>query len=257
MGLSHAALRSRNRWPLAAAALVIALASGFTRRTVVAERRARVEAATSDCVSEFLVSVFAASDPNGNLTARADLRALDVLDAGARRIDKELHDQPRIRARLLEAIANADRHLGQNNKAAVLMREAADLNLSSAVDQPLAAARCLEALAKLLAVGEFPSTQMEAAARESLALVQRLTAPDSQEIANAWMVLSLAQSRAGNYALAQGSAEKTYATNYAARDLRDTRLTAAYNNLCIILANRGELAAAQQQCAPRAAWAVQ
>ncbi len=238
----------RNRWPLAAAAILIAVASGFTWRTVLAEREARVQAATSDRVAEFLVSVFAASDSNVNLGLHQDLTAREVLDAGAARIDKELGDQPRIRAQLLEAVANAYRHMNDNNKAATLMREAAKLNLSPAVTQPLAAARCLEALANLLANGEFPAGEAERAARESLALAQRLTPTDSQEIANAWMVLSLAQNRAGNYAAAQASAEKTFAMNFAKRDERDTRLTAAYNNLCIILANRGELAAARSDC---------
>ena len=238
----------RNRWPLAAAAILVTLASGFTWRTVLAEREARVQAATSDRVAEFLVSVFAASDSNLNLEARHDLSAHEVLAAGSARIDKELGDQPRIRARLLEAVAGAYRHMNDNNKAASLMREAADLNLAPKVDQPLAAARCLEALANLLANGEFPAGDAERAARESLALSQRLTAADSQEIANAWMVLSLAQNRAGNYAAAQASAEKTLAMNLAARDMRDTRVTAAYNNLCIMHANRGDFVAARDAC---------
>lgn len=238
----------RNRWPLAAAIILVTVASGFTWRTLLAEHEARVQAATSDRVAEFLVSVFAASDSNLNLGLRHDLTAREVLDAGTARIDKELGDKPRIRARLLEAVGNAYRHMNDNNKAAKLMREAADLNLSPAVDQPLAAARCLEALANLLANGEFPAGEAESAARQSLALAQRLTAANSQEIANAWMVLSLAQNRAGNYAAAQASAEKTFAMNFAARDVRDTRLTAAYNNLCMIRANRGDLARARSEC---------
>lgn len=238
----------RNRWPLAAAAILVATVAGFTWRTLRAEHEARMQAATSDRVAEFLVSVFAASDANLNLGLRQDLTAREVLDAGAARIDSELGDQPRIRAQLLEAVANAYRHMYDNTKAATLMRAAANLNLSPAVKQPLAAARCLEALANLLANGEFPAGEAEAAARDSLALAQRLTASDSQDVANAWMVLSLAQNRAGNYAAAQASAERSFALNFAARDVRDNRLTAAYNNLCIILANRGELAAARSNC---------
>lgn len=239
----------RNRWPLIAAGLLVATAAGFTWRTVLAEREARVQAETSNEVAEFLVSVFAASDSNVSGAARHDLTARAVLDEGAARIDKELSHRPPIRARLLEAVAEAYRHMNDNNKAAVLMREAVDLNLSPAVDQPLAAARCLEALANLLANGEFSAADAEQAAHQSMALAQRLTPADSQEIANAWMVLSLAQNRAGNYAAAQASAEKTLAMNITAYAKSvNRRLASAYNNLCIILTNRGDLAAARGAC---------
>lgn len=238
----------RNRWALAAATLVLAIATGFTWRTVLAEREARQQAATAERVTDFLSSIFAASDSNLNQNLREELSARDVLDAGTARIDAELAHEPRIRARLLEAVGNAYRHMNANNRAATLMRKAADLDLSPEVDDPLAAARCLEALANLLANGEFPASQAEAAARDSLEIVQRLTATDSQEIANAFMVLSLAQNRAGNYRAALVSARKTEAINLRLRHSPGNRLTAVYNNLCIILANRGELAAADHAC---------
>ena len=82
----------RNRWLLAASLFIVALASGFTWRTVLAEREARLQAATSDRVSEFLVSVFAASDSDRNDTLTHELTAQDVLDSGAARIDVELAD---------------------------------------------------------------------------------------------------------------------------------------------------------------------
>jgi serine/threonine-protein kinase len=238
----------RNRWPLAAAAILVATAAGFTWRTVLAEREARLQAATSDQVSEFLVSVFAASDANLSDAARHDLSARAVLDNGAARIEKELADQPRIRARLLEAVGNAYRHMYDNPKAARLLREAADLNLSPAVDQPAAAARCLEALANTLANGQFPAAEIERAARDSLGLAERLSAPGSQEIANAWMVLSLALNRSGNRAAAQQAAEMSLAMNRAHAGQPDNRLSAAHHNLCMITSNRGDQATAKSYC---------
>lgn len=238
----------RNRWPLAAAIAMSVIAAGFTWRTVLAEREARAQARTAERATDFLTSLFAASDANLNAALRHDLSAREVLDTGAARIDLELVAEPRLRARLLEAVGNAYRHMNDNNRAAGLMREAATLNLSPAVDDPLAGARCLEALANLLANGEFPAAQAEDAARRSLELAQRLTPAGSQAIANAWMVLSLAQNRAGNYAAAQVSADTTLRMNLALRNTADNRLTAAYNNRCIILANRGEQVAAERAC---------
>ncbi len=238
----------RNRWPLAAAAILIAMAAGFTWRTVLAEREARLQAETSDQVSEFLVSVFAASDADLSADARHDLTARAVLDNGAARIDTELLDRPRIRARLLEALGNAYRHMFDNQQAARLLREAADLNLSPAVDQPIAAARCLEALANTLANGQFPSAEVERTARDSLALSERLFAPGSQEIANAWMVLSLALNRSGNRAAAQQAAETSLAINQVRATEPGNRLSAANHNLCMIVSNRGDQVTARKFC---------
>ena len=193
----------RNRWALGVTVLVLALASAFTWRTVLAEREARAQAAISDRVAEFLVSVFAASDSNVNPSLTHALTARGVLDAGAARIDGELGDQPRIRARLYEAIGNA--------KGVAMLRKAADINLDPAIGQPLDASRCLEAMANAMANGQFPASDAERAARESLELAMKLTAPGSQEVANAWMVLSLALNRSGNLVAAEQAALTTLA----------------------------------------------
>lgn len=238
----------RNRWPLAAASLSVALAGGFTWRTWIAEREGRMQAAVSDRVSEFLVSVFAASDSNLNDGAHHDLSAREVLDAGAARIERELIGEPRIRARLLESIGDAYRHMGENAKAARLMRAATDLNLSADVDDALAASRCLASLANIMANGGFPASETERAARESLALAERTTPAGSQEIANAWMMLSLALNRSGNLAAAQAAAETTRAMNLARAALPDSRVMPSEHNLCIILSNRGDQDAARRHC---------
>lgn len=238
----------RNRWLLAVSIFVLALAVTFTWRTVLAEREAKAQVEISDRVAEFLVSVFAASDSNVNDNVTHELSAREVLDAGAARIDSELAGQPRIRARLLEAVGNAYRHMNNNVKGVAMLREAADIHLDPAINQPLDAARCLEAMANAMANGQFAASDAEAAARESLALAERLTPAGSQEIANAWMVLSLALNRSGNLVAAEQAARTTYAMNEQLLASPDNRHEAAVGNLCIILSNRGMLASAAEFC---------
>ncbi|MEP6882286.1 MAG: serine/threonine-protein kinase [Dokdonella sp.] len=238
----------RNRWLLAAATFVLALAIGFTWRTLLAEREANAQAAISDRVAEFLVSVFAASDSNVNKNLTHELTAREVLDSGAERIDSELAGQPRIRARLLEAVGNAYRHMNDNAKGVAMLREAATIYLDPAINQPLDAARCLEAMANAMANGQFPASEAEAAARKSLMLAERLTKKGSQEIANAWMVLSLALNRGGNLLAAENAARTTYAMNEALQSSPENRLDAALGNLCIILTRRGMLTEAALSC---------
>jgi tetratricopeptide (TPR) repeat protein len=233
----------RRRWPaFAVGALILALVAGFTWRTVLAEREARTQAAVSERVSDFLVSLFQASDSNLNANRRHDLTARAVLDAGAARIDKELADEPRIRARLLEAVGNAYRHMDVSEPAAKALRTAADLNLGPAVDQPRDAARCLEELVNTRANGDFPSDETERLARQSLELRERYEPAGSQTVANSWMVLSLALVDSGKLAEAQAAAEKTLAMLEHLD--KPERMDAALNNLGMILSRRGDNAAA-------------
>jgi len=238
----------RNRWPLAVATMLVAMALAFTWRTLRAEREARLQAETSGQVVDFLVSIFAASDSNVSDAARHDLTAREVLAAGAARIDRELADKPRIRARLLEAVGNAYRHMGDAAQAVPMLRAAADLNLSPAVDDPLAAASSLEALSNAMANGQFRAADAEKAARDSLALAERLAPGDSQPVANAWMVLSLALNRSGHYAGALDAAQRTLAMNQRLPPTPENRTGAALHNLCLVLGNLGRLDEARAGC---------
>jgi hypothetical protein len=84
----------------AATLVLVAFAVTMTMQAnrIARERdRADHEATTSDRVSEFLVSVFNVSDPG---EARGNtITAREVLDNGALRVQRELKDQPLLRAR--------------------------------------------------------------------------------------------------------------------------------------------------------------
>jgi len=235
---------TRRHWPaFAVGALVLALAAGFTWRTVAAEKEARRQAAIAERTADFLVSVFAASDTGRNDAARHDLTAREVLDTGAQRIRKELADDPATRARLLEAMGNAYRHMNLTDKAAPLLREAADINLSPEVQQPAEAARDLEELTNTLTNGDFPAEDALRTARESLQLRQKMFAPNSEEIANSMMVLSLALDKAGRFDEAMETGKATLAI-IEKLDTPTARLGPAIFNLGMFAKNRGDYAQA-------------
>jgi non-specific serine/threonine protein kinase/serine/threonine-protein kinase len=117
----------RHRTGAAAAALVLlALVLGIVGtsyglvRARRAEAAAREEAATAQQVSRFLTELFEASDPN--LGGRgASTTARELLDAGARSIDRDLADQPVVQARLMYTIGNISQRLGLYPQAARLL----------------------------------------------------------------------------------------------------------------------------------------
>jgi len=129
----------RNRWLLSAGFTLFALIAGFTWRTFQAEREARLQAEVAERTTEFLVSAFSLSDPTR--AERHDFTAREVLDRGRDRVDEELAQQPRVHARLLEALGNAYRGINEDRAGASLLEEAARLYLDPAVDDPLAAVR--------------------------------------------------------------------------------------------------------------------
>lgn len=229
----------RRRWPVfAATALMLAIATGFGWRLVLAERAARREAATADQAVDFLVSVFAASDNNQNPMPRKEPTARDLLDNGAERLRSELLDQPAVRARLLEALGQAYRHMGHNELAAGQLREAADLYQSAGVTDPTSAARSLEALTNTMANGDFPAEVVERTAQESLDLARRVHPAVSQPIANALMVQSLALRRGGHHDAALAAAEASLTINR--HQFPGHRLGPAFGNLAIIKTSIGD-----------------
>ncbi|MBD8873486.1 serine/threonine-protein kinase [Rhodanobacter sp. DHB23] len=235
----------RRHWSVfAATAAILLLGGAFTWRTVLAEREARKQVAITERVTDYLVSVFAASDSDVNQNLHHDLTAREVLDNGTARVHAELAGEPAVRARLLEAMGNAYRHMGLQGKAVPLLREAAGLDLGAEVNQPLAAARSLEALSNALSNGGFSSKDALAAARQSLALRERLSAAGSEDIANSWIVLSVALDRDGQYPEARQAAQTAY-DMLLKLPAEQGRIAVALNNLGLIASHAGDQPAAK------------
>lgn len=187
----------RRRWPaFAAGAVVVALALAFTwqlaiqrDRALNAEREATIQARTAEQVSEFLVSVFNVSNPKSKQDRTISAR--EVLDQGAERIDAELADAPKVKARMLEVLGTAYRYIGESARAVDLLAQAADLYLDQRVQQPLAAANALSSLAVVYSNNEYPVSKAEAAAIEALRLREESAEPDSLPIADAMNTLAI------------------------------------------------------------------
>jgi non-specific serine/threonine protein kinase/serine/threonine-protein kinase len=108
---------------LAALLVIVAIAMALQARRIAQERdRANVEAATAKQVSDFLVGLFAVSDPN---EARGNtLTAQEILENGAGKITKDLAGQPEVQARLMATIGTVYTNLGLYNRAEPLLRQA-------------------------------------------------------------------------------------------------------------------------------------
>ncbi len=110
----------RHRVAVAAAALVMVTVGVGTASTLWQAQETRAEAARSQATASFLASLFQDVDPT--VSATDTLSALDLLNRGAQRLDRDLADQPGVRADLYGVIGRAYLGLGQLDSAAAFAR---------------------------------------------------------------------------------------------------------------------------------------
>lgn len=107
---------------------------GFVR-ALAAEQEALEQAAAAGEVSQFLVGLFEASDPNKG--GSPSVTARELLDRGARELDGRLHDQPKTKAQLLQTLGSVYEILGLLNESFDKRLEASQLVASLDDTDPL------------------------------------------------------------------------------------------------------------------------
>jgi serine/threonine-protein kinase len=163
---------------LVVAALVVISfqARDLAQQRNAAEReseRARVEAMRAERVSEYLVSLFEAANPQR--AADSDLDARDLLDQGRDRI-RDLDDAPLIKARMLEAVGMAYRELMEFDAARDALSEARELFESTPGAAPEDLASTIRWLGRI-AHQVNDAERAEALLREALAVLGPAPAP--------------------------------------------------------------------------------
>ena len=151
----------RHRLGAAAAALatlalligVIGLSTGLVRARR-AEVRARMEAArasreaeASRRISDFMVDLFAASEPEQ--AQGTDLTARELLDRGAQKLTYGLKSSPTVRAALLAAIGKAYLRLGLFDASERHLQQAIETARRQSGEEPAAVAGILNTLGEL------------------------------------------------------------------------------------------------------------
>lgn len=107
---------------LATAAVVAAIGAViafYTARLADERDLARVEAAKATQVATFLEEIFEISDPDQS--GGEEITARELLDAGARRMEQGLADQPEVQARMYRVIGNVYHALGPSDRALELL----------------------------------------------------------------------------------------------------------------------------------------
>jgi non-specific serine/threonine protein kinase/serine/threonine-protein kinase len=190
----------------AAAALVLLLSTFAVTMAVQAQRidrerdRANREAQVAREVSDFLVRLFAVSDPSEARGSSVTVR--EILDTGAERIGQDLGGQPEVQARLMSTMGTVYQNLGLYRDSAALYRQSLDVRRRVLGSRDATVATSLHDLGTLLVIsGDHAGA--EAALGEALTLRETLLGPDSVDAAiTAGSLAQLAYAR-GDYPKAE------------------------------------------------------
>jgi hypothetical protein len=136
-------------------------------------RIAEIEAETAKQTTDFMVGLFAVSDPSESLGNT--ITAREILDKGAERVETELADQPEIQATLMDTMGTVYKSLGLYDAAAPLVAKSVERRRSIFGDDHLAVAQSLNHLGEVQAL-KAEYNEAEKNLREALA-VRRVCLP--------------------------------------------------------------------------------
>jgi serine/threonine protein kinase/Tfp pilus assembly protein PilF len=249
-------LIARRKAPFAIAAalllLIVAAAIGMgalyvradrnLARAVRAERSARAEATTAQRTADFLVELFDGSSPDRSRGER--LTAREVLDVGARRIERELAGEPLMQARLMTTIGEVYRKLALYEESLVQIERGLALRRENLPPDDAAIGASLNARAMSLErLGRVEAA--EASFRESIAQLAAAAPRDTTKLISAYSNMAgfLSEHRKLDEAAALlDSARALAAATDTADDARDVSLL---TQLSLVKMNAGDVNAAR------------
>ena len=239
----------RHRVGVAAAAVVAAVLVGFSVVTAVQSAQLRVQAGRialerdrAQQVSAFLVDLFQSSDPFAGSGPATTVR--EVLDRGAARIDRELSEQPELRADLLRAMGLSYLNLGLSSEARRLLEHALAIPNQAIRDGEPHEISVRHSLAQALQeLAEYPAA--ESLYRDVLAWRRRELPPAHPRLARSLTTLASVVSAQGRYVEAERFVREALAIDRAARPVDPHSVSQSLNNLGNILLRQRRYAAAE------------
>ncbi len=234
---------------IAAGVVALALIGGAILATIGmvratrAETVARTEAETSRRVSDFLVELFAVSDPD---EARGNsITAREILDIGAGRIAIELEGQPLVQARMMATIGDIYRKLGLYDEAEPLIGSALSRREALLGGESPEVAATIKSLAELQADrGDYAGA--DSLYRRAIAAFEISAGPRSPEVAATLARLADVFRRQGLYEEAISLEERALSIKVEAFGSDHPEVAATYNGLGAIYARQGRYEESEQ-----------
>ncbi|MFT7669722.1 MAG: serine/threonine protein kinase/tetratricopeptide (TPR) repeat protein [Planctomycetota bacterium] len=213
-------------------------------RTLISEALAIRQAETSRQALSFMIEMFEVSDPS---QARGEtVTAREILDRGAERIDRELADQPEIRATLAATMGEVYSGLGLYRRAAELLSLAEEIKSDLDGEEDPDVLRLSAEIAGMWA-NQSRLEESEELLRETLERQQRLLGTDHIDVLGSCLLLSNVLEQRSKFDEAEALARATLDT--ACRTLGEDHELAlrALNRLGLAYKAAGRFDKAEEQ----------
>lgn len=228
----------RHRVVLAAGAVGLAALVAGLAGTAWQARRAAVEAAKANEVSQFVLGLFEASDPSSSRGEEVTVR--EVLDRGAERARTELVDQPAVQAEMLGVLGDIYRKLSLYEEAADLVGEGLEIRQDLYGPDDLRVAESLNLLGSVRqARGELESAE-EVYAEALRVRVGRLGEADPL-VADVINNLGILARSAGEFSRADSLHRRALAIREAALGPDHVDVAVSLKNLALVLHSMGRI----------------
>jgi non-specific serine/threonine protein kinase/serine/threonine-protein kinase len=231
----------RHRVGVAASAVVVVALVVAIVGTTIGLLRAKREAENARQVSEFLVGMFEELNPDSSLPT---LSASDILKRGAGRLDRELEDQPLVRARLQTAIGYASSQLGDHDAGRALLEDALKTRRALLGDEHLDVAGTLNRLGLVYYWAGEHRQAREALAR-AVEIREGASGPDAPEVGESLTNLGFVVWRSGDYPRARILLERALAIVEKARGPDHFQVATALYFLGLVALDEGDLGRAR------------
>ncbi len=171
----------RHQAAAAVAAVMVVALIGFSIGMGLLAKRATQERLVAQRESQFLEGIFEAATPD---RARGQqITARELLDQGAKRVDRELAGDPRLRATMLDNIGRSYTRLGLYDQAEPLLQRAYELRKKTLGEDNADVASTALSLGNSIRLREQYS-RAEPFFRESLAIREKLFGNTGSEVQN-------------------------------------------------------------------------
>ena len=222
--------------------LMAALVTFYTVRLASERDRARLEADKSTRMSELLTSFLTGADPYATRDREPTVR--NILDAAAERVQKELGDQPELKAEMLNVIGRVYQRLGRLDTAQPLLEEALAIGRSS---DGAATARLAQSLNEL---GILQRERGDAAGavpllEEALAMRRSILGNKDKDVAVTLVELGRAFEDQGRNDRAEPLFREALAIRREIFGEQHRETSTSKAGLALILLRRGDLTAAE------------
>jgi eukaryotic-like serine/threonine-protein kinase len=186
----------RNRVAVTVSLILLLSMVAFLTAVVRQSARAERERDRAEQVTTFLVKMIEEASPDVRKGRVVTIQ--EVLDKGARKIVDELHDQPEVKARLMETMGGTYGSLGLFDRAAPLLEESLKIRKETFGNEHLEVAKGMDSLAEAYqSQGRYADA--EGLFRQSLAIRRERSGKDTLDVAFSLNNLAYLLKTEGNY----------------------------------------------------------